>query len=78
MRERCFQLVECVIGLDGLGEALVLLQESVEGHALFVELRDEVAQSGQAAQHLLHPFKSRIGPIQSRTETFSGLGFMPR
>jgi hypothetical protein len=31
MGEHCLQLVERILGFDGLGEALVLLQESVEG-----------------------------------------------
>jgi hypothetical protein len=31
MGERCLQLVKCLLGLDGPGEALVLLKESVEG-----------------------------------------------
>jgi hypothetical protein len=29
--ERRLQLVKCLLGLDGLGEALVFLQEPVEG-----------------------------------------------
>jgi hypothetical protein len=31
MRERRLEPVKRLLGLDGLGEALVLLQESVEG-----------------------------------------------
>jgi hypothetical protein len=56
----------------------VLLQESVEGQALFAEPRDEAAQDGKAPQHLLDPLRSRIGPIRLRAATFSGLGSMPR
>jgi hypothetical protein len=56
VRKCRLQLVKRILGLDGPGEALVLLQESVEGQAFLAEPRNETAQSGQAAQHLLHPF----------------------
>jgi hypothetical protein len=53
--ERRLQPVERILGLDSPREALVLLQESVEGQTLFTEPRDGMVQGGQAAQHLLHP-----------------------
>jgi hypothetical protein len=40
-------LVEGFLGLNGPGKAFVLLQESVEGHALLTDARDEAAQSHQ-------------------------------
>jgi hypothetical protein len=55
--EHRLEFVERLLGLDGPGEALVLLQEPVEGQTLLAEPRDEAAQGGKAPQHLLHPFK---------------------
>jgi hypothetical protein len=51
------QLVERILGLGGPGEALVLLEEAVEGQAFFAKPRDEAAQGGKAPQHLLYPFE---------------------
>jgi hypothetical protein len=39
--------VKCFLGLDDLGEALMLLQDPVEGQALFAEPRDKAAQGGK-------------------------------
>jgi hypothetical protein len=46
----------------------VLLQESVEGQALFAEPRDEAAQGGKAPQHLLDPLEvsNRAYPFEGR------------
>jgi hypothetical protein len=49
------ELIEHHLGLDGPREAFVLLQEPEEGQTLLTEPRDEAAQGGKAAQHLLHP-----------------------
>jgi hypothetical protein len=46
--EHRLELVPRLLGLDGPGEVLVLLQEPVEGQALVAKLRDEVAQGGKA------------------------------
>jgi hypothetical protein len=46
--KRRLEFVKRLLGLDGLGEALVLLQEPVEGQAFFAEPQDEVAQGGKA------------------------------
>jgi hypothetical protein len=51
------QLVERILGLGGPGKALVLLEEAVEGQALFVEPRDKAAQGGKAPRHFLYPFE---------------------
>jgi hypothetical protein len=59
--------VKCPLGLDGPGEALVLLQESVEGQPLLAEPRNETAQGGEAPQHLLDPLK-----VANWTHTFEG------
>jgi hypothetical protein len=44
----------------------MLLQESVEGQALFTEPRDEVAQGGKAPQHRLNPLEvsNRAHPVK--------------
>jgi hypothetical protein len=55
--KRRLEFVKRLLGLDGPREALVLLQESVEGQALFVEPRDEAAQGGKAPKHLLDPLE---------------------
>jgi hypothetical protein len=46
--ERCLQLVERLLGLDGPGESFLFLQEPVEGQTLLAKPRDEATQSGQA------------------------------
>jgi hypothetical protein len=61
------QLVKRILGLGGPGEALVLLEEAVEGQAFLAEPRDEAAQGGKAPQHPLHPFK-----VPNRTYSFEG------
>jgi hypothetical protein len=43
MGERRLELVKRLLGLDGPGKALVLLQESVEGQPLLAEPRNETA-----------------------------------
>jgi hypothetical protein len=78
VRQGRLQLVERLLGLGGPGEALVLLEEAIEGQALLTEPRDEAAQGGKAPQHLLHPLRSRIRPIRSRAVIFSGLASIPR
>jgi hypothetical protein len=55
--ERHLEFVKCLLGLDGLGETLMLLQEPIEGQALFAEPRNEAAQGGKAPQHLLDAFE---------------------
>jgi hypothetical protein len=45
----------------------VLLEEAVEGQALFAEPRDEAAQGGEAPQHLLYPFE-----VQNWTHSLEG------
>jgi hypothetical protein len=65
--ERRLEFVKHLLGLDGLGEALVFLQVSVEGQALFTEPRDEAAQGGEAPQHLLDPLE-----VSSRAHPFEG------
>jgi hypothetical protein len=64
--EHYLEFVQCLLGLDGLGEALVLLQEPVEGQALFAETRNEAAQGGKAPQHLLDPLEvsNRAHPVE--------------
>jgi hypothetical protein len=63
----CLQLVERILGFGGPGEALVLLEEAVEGQAFLTEPRDEAAQGGEAPQHPLHPFK-----VPNRAHSFEG------
>jgi hypothetical protein len=46
--ERRLEFVKRFLGLDYLGESLVLLQEPVEGQALFAEPRDKATQGGKA------------------------------
>jgi hypothetical protein len=52
----------------------VFLQEPVEGQTFLAEPRDEVAQGGKAAQHLLHPLKvsNWAYPVEGRD--FLGVG----
>jgi hypothetical protein len=66
--ERRLEFVKRPLGLDGPGESLVLLQEPVEGQALFVKSRDEAAQGGKAPQHLLDPLEvsNRAHPVEGR------------
>jgi hypothetical protein len=66
--EHHHELIERLLGLDGLGEVFVLLQESVEGQTFLTELRDEAAQGGKAAQHILHPLEvsNRDHPVEGR------------
>jgi hypothetical protein len=52
-----FQPIKRLLGLDGTGKTLMLLEEPVEGQTLFTELRDEAAQGGKAPQHPLDPVK---------------------
>jgi hypothetical protein len=65
--EACLQLVKRLLGLDGPGEPLMLLQEPVEGQAFLVEPRDEAAQDGKAPQHLLDPLE-----VPDWTHSFEG------
>jgi hypothetical protein len=67
----CLQLVERVLGLGGPGEALVLLEEAIEGQAFLAEPRDEAAQGGKAPQHLLHPFE-----VPNRAHSLEGRNFL--
>jgi hypothetical protein len=66
MGEHRLESVKRSLGLDGPGEALMLLQESVEGQTLFAEPRDEAAQGGKAPQHLLDPLEvsNRDHPVE--------------
>jgi hypothetical protein len=61
------QLIERLLGLDGLGEPLMLLEEPVEGQALLAEPRDEAAQGGKAPQHLLDPLE-----VPNQAHSFEG------
>jgi hypothetical protein len=61
------QLVKRLLGLGGPGEALVLLEETVQRQAFLAEPRDEAAQGGKAPQHPLHPFG-----VPNRTHSFEG------
>jgi hypothetical protein len=64
--QRRHELIKRLLGLDGPGEALVLLQESVEWQSLLAEPRNEMAQGGEAPQHLLDPLKvaNRAHPLE--------------
>jgi hypothetical protein len=66
--ERRLELIERLLGLDGLGKAFMLLQEPIEGQTFLTEPRDEAAQGGKAAQHLLHPLQvsNRAHPVEGR------------
>jgi hypothetical protein len=70
--EHRLEFVQRLLGLDSLGEALVLLQEPVEVQALFAEPRNEAAQGDKAPNTFWTPLRSRIGPIQSKAKTFQG------
>jgi hypothetical protein len=48
MGEGRLQLVKRLLGLGGLGEPLMLLEEPIEGQALLAEPRDEATQGGKA------------------------------
>jgi hypothetical protein len=61
------QLVKRLLGLDGLGEPLVFLQELVEGQAFLAEPRNEAAQGGEAPQHLLDSLE-----VSNRTHSLEG------
>jgi hypothetical protein len=62
-----FQLIKRLLGLDGPGKTLMLLDELVEGQALLAEPRDEAAQGGKAPQHPLDPLK-----VLNRTHSLEG------
>jgi hypothetical protein len=64
--ERCLELVKRLLGLDRPGEALVLLQESVEGQPLLAKPRNKAAQGSEAPQHLLDPLEvsNRPHPLE--------------
>jgi hypothetical protein len=64
------QLVKRFLGLGGPGEALVLLEEAVEGQAFLAEPRFEAVQGCKAPQHPLHPFE-----VPNRTHSFEGRNF---
>jgi hypothetical protein len=55
------------LGLGGPREALILLEEALEGQAFLAEPRDEAAQGGKASQHLLYPFE-----VPNQTHSLEG------
>jgi hypothetical protein len=61
------QLIKHLLGLDGPGETLMLLEEPVEGQALLAEPRDEATQGGKAPQHPSDSLK-----VPDRTHSFEG------
>jgi hypothetical protein len=65
--EHHLEFLERLLGLDGPREALVLLQESVEGQPLLAEPQDEAAQGGKASQHLLDPLE-----VSNRSHSIEG------
>jgi hypothetical protein len=66
MGEHRLEFVKRLLSLDGPEEALVLLQEPLEGQAFLAESRNEAAQGGKAPQYLLHPFEvsNRAHPVE--------------
>jgi hypothetical protein len=67
MGQQRLQLIKRLLGFDGPGEALVLLEEPVEGQTFLAEPRDEVAQGGKALQHPLNPLE-----VSNRTHSLEG------